>query len=228
MTAHSALQALQDVIAEEATLQAEIDKINAALNHHQSTINTIGATQAAAAHEVEAATKRLSAALIDAGEGGESDPLVAQARTGLQAAIKAKDRAEAKATEVEAHKQALATLSERARPMADRLMQIAQLKSEAAEQRVREYAAELAAEQRALAQQFAELYAKARALSLIALSANMNDRFAPLDGRPPVLVLDGIGKLEQVVVPYGDDVRGQREAYIQRLSVDGFNLIGAA
>lgn len=227
MTAHSALQSLQDVIAEEATLQAEIGRINAAHEHHHRTLKAISEAQAAAAQEVAAASKRLSETLIAAGEGGDADPTVAQARTGLQAALKTQARAMDKAAESEAHKQAITALNERARPIAERLMQIAQLKSEAAQQRVREYAEELAAEQHALAQKLAQVHAKAHALNRIAASANMADHFAPLDGSTSV-ILDGVGKRAKVIATFGDDIPGHRSVYLQRLEADGFNLLGAA
>lgn len=225
MTAYSAIQHLKEVIADEAKLQAEIEKINAALSHHQAAINAISDAQSAATHGVSEATKRLSEALIAAGEGGEDDPLVAQARAGLQTAIKAKDRAEAKAAEAEAHKQAVMTLNERGRPIAERLMQIAQLKSDAAAKRLREYGDELAVEHRAAAQKLAELYSKGQALNRIALGAGLSESFAPSVG--PTVILEGVGRPERVIVPIETDVPAHRTAFIQRLHAEGFNLIGA-
>jgi hypothetical protein len=228
MTAHHALQALRDVIAEETAHQAEIAGINAAIERHQAAVTDIDSGAAAANRGVARATQALSAALMAAGEGCDTSPAVAEARSDLQTALKEQAKATTKAAEAEARRQAIASLSERARPIAERLMQIDQVKSEAARRRLVEYGEELATAYRLAAAKLAELNAMGHALNRIAMAADVSDRFTVMDGGPSVLTLSGVGTAQRVVINFEADVPVHRAAYINRLQAEGFNLLGAS
>lgn len=217
-TKSKAIEQLAAIKNERDRLQAEAQAINAKaapLNQQLAQLESAAADDAQA---VTAATAALAAAL----ETGDQEAIT-EARNRAAAASKAESKASARQTEIAALRAAIAALSEKTRPIGQRLMELHAQEKTLAGQRLSEIALDdLRHRYRDKMHELAVIVAEAQALNLIAMQADHPGNYAPPPFALPSLVGESICESGRVAIDLAPMRDKARAVLVERLHAEGF------
>lgn len=216
-TKSKAIEQLAAIKTERDRLNAEAQAINAKADTLRDQLAELEAAASGDAEAVAAATAALAAAL----EAGDREAMES-ARNRAAAASKAEAKANARETEITALKAAIAGLHEKARPIGQRMMELADHERALTGQRLDEVAAEIRAAYLEQIGGMAEVAAKAQALNLIALKIDHPRNYAPAPFQMPSLVGGNICDSGQVAIDLEPLRHTAISALVESLHAEGF------
>ncbi|GAB3189122.1 hypothetical protein [Hydrogenophaga aquatica] len=218
-TKSQAIKQLAAIKTERDRLSAEAQVINAKADTLRDQLADLEAAATGDAEAVVAATAALATAL----EAGDREA-IESARNRAAAASKAAAMANGRETEITALRVALAGLQEKARPLGQRMMELAEHEKGLTGQRLDEVAAEVAQRYQAKMCELALIVAEAQALAVTAIRIDRPGNYAPPPYAVPSLVGESICASGRVAI----DLAPMRDKAISKLvgglQAEGFEV----